>query len=206
MVEDSENVEGVAGPSVPYAQRQKEALNYFPPRRVQCIACADAFRPHEVVHCPCDHSYCEECLKSLFIRATTDETLFPPRCCRQPIPIFLIKDHLSCQELSNFAEAAVEFKTAKRIYCVRPDCGKFVPPSQISAMSAVCLRCATQMCVHCHNRLHTGDCPEDEALQAVLQLADGNGWRRCFGCNAMVELATGCNHMTYDSDALARCC
>jgi len=37
---------------------------------------------------------------------------------------------------------------------------------------------------------------KDEALAAVMQLAQKEGWRRCDQCGSMVQLAHGCHHMT----------
>ncbi|KAF8858471.1 ariadne RING finger [Acephala macrosclerotiorum] len=188
--------EGFAGPSVPHTQGRHEAPRCLSPCMVDCVACGDAFQLSGLVRCPCGDLYCPECLKSLFVRATTDEALFPPRCCRQTIPLSAIESELSDESLSNFNSAAIEFSTTNRTYCVRTDCGKFIPPDHIHSSRAVCLHCRAETCAHCKGALHSGDCPKDQALQALLTLAEEERWRRCFGCNAMVELNTGCNHIT----------
>jgi hypothetical protein len=40
------------------------------------------------------------------------------------------------------------------------------------------------------------DCPEDWELEAVLKMGEKSGWRRCYKCRNLVELAQGCTHMT----------
>lgn len=167
-----------------------------PVRGPNCVVCMEELRPHEIVRCPCEHTYCVKCLKSFLIRATKDESLFPPRCCRQAIPRVLIEDTLSKTELSDFESATVEFTTTNRTYCSNAECAKFVPPNHDGGDEIVCPYCDTKMCTHCKGSFHAGECVEDQALRAVLQLAEGQRWRRCHGCNALVELDIGCNHMT----------
>jgi hypothetical protein len=102
---------------------------------------------------------------------------------------------LGDQAISAFSSAAVEFTTTNRTSCARKDCGKFIPPNQIHNSRAACLNCDAETCDYCKGVVHEGDCPEDEALQTLLMLAKGERWRRCFGCNTMVELNYG-NHIT----------
>jgi hypothetical protein len=40
------------------------------------------------------------------------------------------------------------------------------------------------------------DCPEDRESDAVLKMGERSGWRRCYKCRALVELAQGCTHIT----------
>jgi len=186
-----------AGPSVSRIQQRHTDIGPFPSSMVDCVVCGDAFHLPELIRSPCGHLYCPDCLNSLFVRATTDETLFPPRCCSQIISLSLVEAKLSPGALSAFNSAAIEFTTTNRTYCARKDCGKFIPPHEIRSGRAVCRNCNAETCAYCKGVLHVGDCPEDEALQIVLVLAQGERWRRCFGCNTMVELNTGCNHITY---------
>jgi len=52
-----------------------------------CVACGDTKDFFDVARVPCDHEYCRECLASLFQASMKDESLFPPRCDGQPIPL-----------------------------------------------------------------------------------------------------------------------
>ncbi|MCJ1335955.1 hypothetical protein MMC09_001229 [Bachmanniomyces sp. S44760] len=186
----------VAGPSSQYGSKQTRALEHSPSRSSHCLGCKETFPPHKLVRCPCEHVCCTECLALLFTRATKDESLFPPRCCQQKIPRTLMETVLSEDELSRFDKAAVEFTTADRTYCARPTCARFIPSSGMTSDLLVCPYCDMEMCAHCKRGSHEGDCPEDQSLQIMLQLAKGEGWQRCHGCNAIVELDYGCNHMT----------
>ena len=40
------------------------------------------------------------------------------------------------------------------------------------------------------------ECPQDYGLDATLEFAEHEGWRRCHSCRAMVELTVGCRHVT----------
>ncbi len=186
----------VAGPSSPYVLQQTGALELLPSRSSNCLACKEVFPLHQLVRCPCEHIYCTECLTSLFTRATKDESLFPPRYYQQNIPRTLMEGVLSEDELSSFDKAAVEFTTANRTYCARLACARFIPSSGMTSDLLVCRYCDLEMCAHCKGGSHEGDCLEDQSLQVMLQLAKGQGWQRCRGCNAIVELEFGCNHMT----------
>lgn len=103
---------------------------------------------------------------------------------------------LSEDKLFSFDKAAVEFTTANRTYCTRLACARFIPSSGMTSDLLVCPYCDMEMCAHCKGGSHEGDCPEDQSLQVMLQLTKGQGWQRCRGCNAIVELEFGCNHMT----------
>lgn len=127
----------------------------------------------------------------------------PPRCCATPLPSALIKTvlpHPPDQHL--FLQAVVQFSTpwSSRLFCPNPSCQSFIPPrtSAPAASEATCRACRTRVCTMCkraaHRRGH--DCPEDWELEAVLRMGERSGWRRCYKCRNLVELAQGCSHMT----------
>ena len=184
------------GPSSLHTAKGKVVLESLPSRTLSCGACREDFQPHQLVHCPCGDVYCTQCLKFLCMRVTKDELAFPPRCCNQNFPRSMIEDILSQEELSTFDMVALEFTTANRTYCARSACAKFIPPRDTMTDLLVCPYCEMKMCAHCKGGSHEGECPADTSLQAALQLAKDQGWQRCHGCNAVVELQFGCNHMT----------
>jgi hypothetical protein len=103
---------------------------------------------------------------------------------------------LSASEIEKFHKARIVFSTLDKTYCSNPECAEFILPAQIMADHAYCKICGSETCVHCKQYMHSGDCPEDDDLNAIIQLAQDEGWRRCHSCKAMVELTYGCNHMT----------
>lgn len=165
-------------------------------RKRRCEACGDRKHFAELAQAPCRHEYCERCLTLLFENSMVDESLFPPRCCRQAIPLDKNRLFLNTALVKRFREKALEFSTPNRTYCHNRDCGIFIPPDKYTQTTASCDRCRSQTCTTCKRASHDGDCPYDEELQQVIQLARDQGWQRCQNCWGLVELNTGCNHMT----------
>ncbi|TLS29209.1 hypothetical protein PpBr36_00907 [Pyricularia pennisetigena] len=167
------------------------------PKR-SCTSCGDDFDFTDVARCPCSHEYCRGCLGMLFETSTVDESLFPPRCCKQPIPLERNRIFLDSELVGRFKAKKLELETPNRIYCHDPECSNFVPPLFIDAAEniATCVRCQKKTCTTCRGPAHTGDCPEDPGLKQVLALAGKEGWQRCYNCKRVVELGSGCYHMT----------
>ncbi|KAI0192264.1 hypothetical protein EV127DRAFT_44899 [Xylaria flabelliformis] len=161
-----------------------------------CTACRDMKHFLDLAQTPCQHDYCRECLDDLFRAAMLDESLFPPRCCRQAIPVDSNCLFLSSDIIQQFENKSLEFSTANRIYCHQPTCSSFIPPSTIKDGVAECPKCTVHTCITCKGATHEGDCPADEALQQVLQLSRQEEWQRCPKCSTMIELSTGCFHIT----------
>ncbi|GAO13734.1 hypothetical protein UVI_02018310 [Ustilaginoidea virens] len=165
-------------------------------RRQQCEACTEPKHFAELAAAPCGHKYCRQCLTHLFHDAMIDESLFPPRCCKQPIPLEKNRLFLDAVVVQQFRNKALEFSTPRRTYCYNPGCATFIPPANHKNDVAACDGCGCHTCITCKKASHRGDCPDDEQLGQTLQLARERGWQRCQNCWGMVELNTGCNHMT----------
>jgi len=163
---------------------------------IQCAACTETCVWFDTVMAPCGDNHCEDCISDLFEKSMNDETLYPPRCCRQPIPLKSTSVFLKPGLFEAFSEKKIELDTPNRIYCHEPTCNVFIPSGQIENDIATCPQCQRNSCTMCRNASHHGDCPEDIALQQVLQTAQEAGWQRCNNCHRLVELNTGCYHMT----------
>ena len=164
--------------------------------RYRCVICLEVKKFFEVMEAPCGHPYCKPCLRELFVAATKDEQMYPPRCCKRPLDIKEVEIFLTKEIKDNFARSAIEFTTSDRTYCSSRSCLAFIAPNKTKGDTAVCLDCGTKTCITCKSRAHSGDCPEDTPLQEVLALAKKNGWKRCYSCRRLVELNYGCYHMT----------
>lgn len=163
----------------------------------QCTICDTKTPLSRVFQTPCGHHYCSTCLHTLFEMSTTDESLFPPRCCRQQIPLSSVRLYLNSALMREFERKSVEFRTTNRTYCSQPTCSTFITTTGITGERATCTACGTRTCTICKGNAHEGDCPEDTATQQVLETAREQGWQRCYNCRRLVELDVGCNHMTY---------
>ncbi|KAG8216599.1 hypothetical protein J3R82DRAFT_6785 [Butyriboletus roseoflavus] len=168
-----------------------------------CVICQDAIHGAEV-RAPCGHYYDIGCITDLFQSATRDETLYPPRCCRQNIPFPQVQPHLSQTLITTFQQKQVEFGTLKRVYCSSPTCSRFLGPISEGIFASKVYTCpapgcARRTCGRCREQ-HSGDwthvCRPDADATEVLALSNASGWARCPGCSQMIELHLGCFHMT----------
>jgi hypothetical protein len=162
---------------------------------LHCVACRDLKKYFDVIAAPCGHNYCRDCLRDLFKSSLTDESLFPPRCCRLPVTVSSVDIFLTKELKQAFAKKEIEFSTPNRTYCSDTQCSAFISPPNIEGDIGICALCGTSTCIPCKSTAHGGDCPADNSLRVLLHLAEENGWQRCYSCRRMVELDHGCNHM-----------
>ncbi|RMZ13379.1 hypothetical protein D0862_02334 [Hortaea werneckii] len=170
------------------------------PKTGHCIACGDDKDFFHVARVPCKnkHEYCRECLAELFRLSLTDESLFPPRCDGAEIPLNYVRIFLPPDLAKNFEVKYPELCTANRVYCHDPSCAAWIPKSLINddRNISTCPTCDKTTCAMCKAPSHSGDCPEDEALQQLINIANAEEWQRCSECKRFVELDTGCNHIS----------
>ncbi|KZT20949.1 hypothetical protein NEOLEDRAFT_1151039 [Neolentinus lepideus HHB14362 ss-1] len=171
-----------------------------------CVICQEPIMNIEI-RAPCGHYYDKGCMLELFEASTRDESLYPPRCCRRPIPLSSVQLHMSMNLETLFNEKSREFGTFKRVYCGNPTCSRFLG-EQIdkhafvwnTTYTCASLSCRARTCGRCKARItsdtipHT--CKADGADEAVLTLGNREGWARCPGCSTLIELNMGCYHMT----------
>ncbi len=165
--------------------------------QIACIVCQDQFSRQQLSHLPCGHEYCHGCLMELFNSAMRDESLFPPRCCKQLIPPTMVQQHLPDGFPEAFRQRQLEMDTPNRTYCSNKPCSIFIRPSNMDGDKATCPECDTRTCTICKGGAHEGDCPQDSAVVALMAAAAREGFKQCPSCRVMVELTFGCNHMTY---------
>jgi hypothetical protein len=181
-------------------ESSKQGANRPPEPRATsaCVACSDQFRVFDLMSAPCSHSYCIPCARELFTSSMGDETLFPPRCCGQTIPIDSNIAILGSELAQSCQEKKIEYETTNRTYCHVTSCSAFIPPSQIQESSATCPKCNAVTCSSCKAAYHMGNCApnDDPGLQQVLDLAKEQGWQQCKKCSRVVELGQGCYHMS----------
>ncbi|KAH8810776.1 hypothetical protein F5884DRAFT_259961 [Xylogone sp. PMI_703] len=162
----------------------------------ECEACREQFQFYEIARAPYSHEYCRTCIQDLFKASITDESLFPPRCCRQQIPIAAVGIFLKPNFIQDYQKKKIEFETPNRTYCHSSTCSTFINSIYIQDEVATCPDCRLSTCTNCKAEAHGGDCPNDTSLQEVLLIARENGWQRCYSCKRVIELEHGCNHMT----------
>ncbi|KAK6353316.1 hypothetical protein TWF696_005286 [Orbilia brochopaga] len=171
----------------------------------ECIACTDMFSVNEIVLLDCSHQYCEDCVKTMVMTASQQESTMPPKCCGTNLRPGVIRRVLkNTEDKIEFSRRVIEYDTAveKRLFCPKRKCGVFIPyhprKDQSQPLIGTCQKCGTKACRICKEKAHKNseDCPQDTGLTAILELSKDNGWKRCYRCRAMIELNLGCNHMT----------
>ncbi|KAL2833314.1 hypothetical protein BDW59DRAFT_78043 [Aspergillus cavernicola] len=162
----------------------------------ECVSCLDKCETIMFTG-SCGHNFCSDCTRRMFLGAIKDEELYPPRCCGEVVPPGVALRILNYEELRAFSERAIEWTTKDRLYCAEPTCSKFIPQFAIQDELGTCPNCHRQTHLTCRYLAHPDvDCPMDNALHGVLEMADAENWKRCFNCRTMVELQHGCNHIT----------
>ncbi|KAH6660338.1 hypothetical protein BKA67DRAFT_48536 [Truncatella angustata] len=169
---------------------------------VECVSCFEEFNPNKMVKCPC-HSYCTACFHRLIETACENEQQWPPKCCLNIIPKSTILsgtfNYHALQKVYNDKSEEWSIPISERIYCYEPVCaGIFVRPAYINHAENVA-RCEAghYICTLCRGQRHVNQaCPQDRDLQRTEELADEEGWKRCYQCHAFVEHREACQHMT----------
>jgi hypothetical protein len=170
-------------------------------KRVECLTCSDELPSNKTAKLSCGHRMCHSCLKRLFRMAVNDPAHMPPRCCTSDhIPLSHVEDLFDMKFKVNFNKKYDEYHARNRIYCPNSRCGIWIRPSNFHTEKgrkcATCPKCKTKACTMCAGKFHrSADCPQDPEIARLVQQAEKEGWKRCYQCNAMVELREGCNHM-----------
>lgn len=102
-----------------------------------CVACTEKYLEPYTFPVPCRHRHCDECLTTLFENAIKDESLYPPRCCGQVVPLASVRSIIGPNLLAAVANTAAEFGSTDRTYCANLSCHSFIPPGRILGNFAV---------------------------------------------------------------------
>jgi hypothetical protein len=165
-----------------------------------CVACGDTIYSRYYVKALCNHFYDVQCITELIQHAITDESLYPPRCCKLPLRTHLFVALIPPDVREAFEKKSVEFSTPTkdRRYCPQPTCSSFLGSADTLSRRVTCPSCNTVACTHCRKAAHHTQqvCEPDDDTVVVSALMKENRWQRCPECRAVVELTIGCNHIT----------
>ncbi|OTB18537.1 hypothetical protein K445DRAFT_315372 [Daldinia sp. EC12] len=166
---------------------------------VECVSCLDDFNPKDMIKAPC-HSYCKPCFLRLIRTACDNEQQWPPKCCLNSIPssTIILNVDSELKKLYHDRGAEWDLPISERVYCNFAGCSLWLRPDQINRARNIA-RCSTGhwTCIICRGPQHEGDaCPEDRDMMKTDELAEEEGWKRCYGCHAYVEHREACQHMT----------
>ncbi|GAA5872016.1 hypothetical protein JCM8547_006215 [Rhodosporidiobolus lusitaniae] len=155
---------------------------------------------------PCKHSFCPSCLRGLFLHATTDETLFPPSCCRRPSSplhegMLLTAAGLSEDQRRSYEGKKREFAATEkdRVYCSNARCSVFLvgDGNRMRTKDVKCGKCGRETCTACRAPSHplSTACALDSDASAATKLAKQLEGRRCEKCGRVVVRNGGCENV-----------
>ncbi|KAK2461386.1 hypothetical protein APHAL10511_006610 [Amanita phalloides] len=58
----------------------------------ECMGCFDSFKSFEGLRSSCGHYFCLPCVRTMVMASVSDESLFPPKCCNQPLMAMIADD------------------------------------------------------------------------------------------------------------------
>ncbi|CAI9105192.1 OLC1v1004063C1 [Oldenlandia corymbosa var. corymbosa] len=172
----------------------------------------------------CMHSYCYSCMKQHVEVKMLSGVI--PKCphesCASELKVESCSKFLTPKLLERlklrFHEASIP--VTERVYCPYPKCSALMskaealaytktkshyPAGVRSGGATLCIKCKYMFCISCKVPWHNNmTCYEYERRNPyppagdmnLKNLAAVNLWRQCVKCNHMIELATGCYHMT----------
>ncbi|KAI1021818.1 hypothetical protein LB505_008857 [Fusarium chuoi] len=157
----------------------------------------------------CGDEYCNLCIIKT-VKISLSSTLhFPVKCCNEEIPPKVIEEHVPENDMQLYRKKLVEYKTMDRTYCSNRQCLEFIPPNNTSddgepcySDEAECPACNETTCTLCKNKAHAGDCEKQNEWEESLQLAEGEGWKRCSRCGQLIERSEGCTLMSMSPNQL----
>jgi len=168
---------------------------------ISCISCRDSNIPGYEL--PCSHAQCISCMTRLLRVALNDSSLLPLMYCGLPIDIHVAKALLSGEACQKLFSRQAEIEAKNKMYC--PQCASFINLDYVdnSESSVLNCGCGVVLCTLCRSLQHQGVSCQDNNSRSdlsqdtlVLSLAKENKWQQCPGCSIVIELVSGCNHIT----------
>lgn len=169
-------------------------------RNRECTACLQPITGVSI-RVPCGHHYDIPCLLNLVLFTLRDEASFPPQCCKQTIPVGTFDQHMDPALSALYTRKSEEYSTVKRVYCANSRCSQFLGPQRAHfshIYSCTAARCSTRTCSRCRKEVKQGghNCRVETTDKELMTLSKKSGWAQCPGCTRMIELESGCFHMT----------
>ncbi|KAL4592210.1 hypothetical protein LXL04_005197 [Taraxacum kok-saghyz] len=166
----------------------------------------------------CQHRYCFSCMRK-HVEAKLHQGKLP-ECphegCKSELEIETCKGFLN-PELYDIMSSQVKeasIPPSEKVYCPISSCSalmsktelqKHVSSSSRASGKRKCVKCHRRFCMNCnvawHDDMTCGEFIESFEYKAANEaklksLASTKKWRQCVKCKNMVELATGCNHIS----------
>ncbi|XP_076959723.1 E3 ubiquitin-protein ligase RSL1-like [Bidens hawaiensis] len=196
-----------------------QAIKYAESALKQCTICLEHISKHNMFsHSKCSHRYCYSCMNKhveakLFQGQLPD---CPHEYCTSQLDIKDCKNFLK-QNLYDIMSARIteaSIPPTERVYCPFVKCSVLMSKNELQYAASTsfsefgkrkCSKCRGVFCMNCKVPWHDGykcsdyvKCFPGRFVDEVnlKSLAARNSWRQCVKCMHMIELATGCNHIS----------
>ncbi|KAK9072817.1 hypothetical protein SSX86_009252 [Deinandra increscens subsp. villosa] len=189
----------------------------------QCVICFESTYSGQMFSVDkCLHRYCFSCMRkhveAKLLQGTLPEC--PHETCKSNLEIESCKKFLSSElyDIMSLRVKEASIPPTDKVYCPFSNCSALMSKTEIqectptSSSSSVggtgmrkCVKCHRRFCVNCKVPWHENfSCanymkyfPYRSVSEAKLKsLATEKRWRQCIKCKNMVELASGCYHIS----------
>ncbi|PWA73506.1 IBR domain-containing protein [Artemisia annua] len=165
----------------------------------------------------CNHEYCCDCMKQHVEAKLRDGMMAkcPHEGCESELKIDGCENILTPKlaEMMKQLLKEASIPVTEKFYCPYPKCSTLMSKAEVHQLTRsiyeigarICDKCGGTFCVSCRVPWHKNmDCAEYKRRNPnplvqeskLKNLAAKNLWRQCIKCKHMIELATGCYHMT----------
>lgn len=177
-----------------------------------CFEDTDIAEMFSIGHCP--HKYCLSCMKN-HVEVKFQNGMvaqFPHKNCTSNLSIGRSKaPKLVDVMIDRIKESSIP--ATEKVYCPYPKCSTLMSKevlestktSFVSEGGRKCMKCHLYFCIHCkvpwHYNMTCSDYKRSKTYSRtgdhlLKSLATKKLWRQCSKCNHMVELTSGCYHIT----------
>ncbi|KAL8158535.1 hypothetical protein V2J09_000072 [Rumex salicifolius] len=195
------------------------------PTRNNCLICLEDVNEKEMLEFhSCRHRFCSSCITTHIQLKVRGGEL--PKCpqpdCRLALSIDICKMLLDPKMWTMMDQLVKESSIpgTEKVYCPSPKCSNLMSKaealatqwghaftSRLQESACRCVKCYSLFCISCRVLWHSNMSCESYKIgesfwnsrsvdEKLRQLAGNNKWRKCPRCSHMVELASGCNHIS----------
>jgi hypothetical protein len=109
-------------PRIPPSNEDSQSSDI--PRKSTCQVFLEDFILFFLVTLACGYNYCSPCVTGIFKVATKDGPLYPPRCCKKPIPVATGLLIVHWEVIDDALEEKIDWEVVDndRLHCSKRDC------------------------------------------------------------------------------------
>lgn len=187
-----------------------------------CVICYEGITVDKMfsVH-GCFHRFCFSCMKQhVEVKLLEGKTATcPSEGCKSQVKMDCCAKFLDPKLVEVMIQRKKEgsISVSDKVYCPNPKCSELMAKAEVleytkqffvgteQSAARKCMKCGLFFCMQCkvpwHYKVTCEDFSKSKRYQKdgdgmLKSLAQSKRWRQCIKCNNMVELASGCYHIT----------